>query len=92
MFNPDVFALGVAVGVLGLVLLLSLVVSYAYDEPTLLLLAAYLVLMVVGLLVGQRLQLDAAGVPGLTLLVLSAVSRSRMRTARAWQHAQSPHG
>ena len=74
MFNPDVFALGVAVGVLGLVLLLSLVVSYAYDEPTLLLLAAYLVLMVVGLLVGQRLQLDAATLQNLLLVTGSALS------------------
>ena len=55
-FNPDVFALGIAVGVLGLVLLLSLVVSYAYDESTLLFLAGYLVSMVAILLVGQRMQ------------------------------------
>ena len=46
---PDqgVFALGVAVGVLGLVLALSLIVAYAYEEPTLLALAGYLALMVV---------------------------------------------
>jgi GGDEF domain-containing protein len=45
---PDqgIFALGVAVGVLGLVLALSLIVSYAYDEPTLLALAGYLATMV----------------------------------------------
>ena len=55
-FDPDVFALGVAVGVLGLVLLLSLVVSYAYDESTLLFLAGYLAVTVVLLAVSQRLQ------------------------------------
>ena len=40
------FALGVAVGVLGLVLALSLIVAYAYEERTLLALAGYLALMV----------------------------------------------
>ena len=61
-FNPDVFALGIAVGVLGLVFLLSLVVSYAYNEPALLLLAVYLTLMVMILMGGQRTQIDAAWV------------------------------
>ena len=55
VFDSDVFALGIAVGVLGLVLLLSLVVSHAYDEPTLLFLAGYLVLTVAFLLAGRRL-------------------------------------
>lgn len=55
LFNPGVFALGIAVGVLGLVLLLSLIVGYAYGERTLLGLAAYLCLMVVATLLGQRL-------------------------------------
>ncbi len=54
VFNLDVFALGIAVGVLGLVLLLSVLVAYAYDEPTLWVLAAYLGLMVGGLVAGQR--------------------------------------
>lgn len=45
VFNPDVFALGLAAGVLGLVLVLSLIVSFAYDEHTLLLLAGYLLIM-----------------------------------------------
>ena len=57
VFNPDTFVLGLAVGVLGLVLLLSLVVSYAYDEGTLLFLAAYLAVQVIFLLVGERLQM-----------------------------------
>ena len=59
VFNPDFFALGVTVGVLGLVLLLSLVVSYAYDEASLLFLAGYLGLAVVFLLAGKRLQLGS---------------------------------
>ena len=44
--DQGVFALGVAVGVLGLVLALSLIVAYAYEEPTLLALAGYLSAMV----------------------------------------------
>ncbi len=55
--NPDGFALGLAVGVLGLVLMLSVIVAYAYDEPTLLFLAAYLSVVVVFLLAGERLQM-----------------------------------
>lgn len=45
-FDQGLFALGVAVGVLGLVLALSLIVSYAYEERTLLALAGYMALMV----------------------------------------------
>jgi len=44
--DQGLFALGIAVGVLGLVLALSLIVSYAYEERTLLALAGYLALMV----------------------------------------------
>ena len=69
VLNPDVFALGIAVGVLGLVLLLSLVISYAYDEPTLLFLAAYLALMVAGLMAGQSWRLHAVLVQSLLLVV-----------------------
>ena len=68
VFNPNFFALGIAVGVLGLVLLLSLVVSYAYDEPTLLLLAVYLTLIVTGLVVGERWQMATAMVQSLLLV------------------------
>ena len=68
VINPDVFALGIAVGVLGLVLMLSLVVAYAYDEATLLFLAAYLALMVVGLVGGQRMKLDGVWVQSLLLV------------------------
>lgn len=58
VLDPDVFALGVAVGVLGLVLLLSLLVALSYKEQTLLGLAAYLVLMLGFVLAGARLQMD----------------------------------
>ncbi len=68
VFDPDVFTLGISVGVLGLVLLLSLVVAYAYDERTLLFLAAYLVLIVVGLLVGQRWYSGASWMQSLLLV------------------------
>ncbi|MEO6016968.1 MAG: hypothetical protein ABIP46_06910, partial [Polaromonas sp.] len=68
VFSPGVFALGVAVGVLGLVLLLSLIVAYAYDERTLLGLAAYLSLMVAATLAGQRLQVNDELVQNLLLV------------------------
>ena len=68
VFNPDTFVLGLAVGVLGLVLLLSLVVSYAYDEPTLLFLASYLAVMVVVLLAGERLQMGTELIQSLLLI------------------------
>ena len=73
VFNPDTFVLGVAVGVLGLVLLLSLVISYAYDEPTLLFLASYLAVMVVALLAGQRLQMGTELIQSLLLVTGSAI-------------------
>ena len=56
VFNPDVFVLGLAVGVLGLVLLLSAIVGFAYEDRTLLMLPVYLSLMVALLFVGERLQ------------------------------------
>ena len=68
VFNPDTFVLGLAVGVLGLVLLFSLVVSYAYDEPTLLFLASYLAVMLVVLLVGERLQMGTDLIQSLLLV------------------------
>jgi diguanylate cyclase (GGDEF)-like protein len=60
VFDPGTFALGVAVGVLGLVLLLSLIIAFAYDERTLLALAAYVSLMVAAVISGQRFA-DGAG-------------------------------
>ena len=74
VFDQDVFALGIAVGVLGLVLMLSLVVAYAYDEATLLVLAAYLALMVIGLVAGQRMKLDGVWVQTLLLVAGPALT------------------
>lgn len=55
VLNPDIFALGMAVGVLGLVLLLSLIVAYAYEERTLLALAGYVALAVTAVLGGEQM-------------------------------------
>jgi GGDEF domain-containing protein len=55
VFNPDTFVLGIAVGVLGLVTLLSLIIAYAYDEPTLFALGGYLLLVNLALLAGHQL-------------------------------------
>lgn len=55
VFNPDTFVLGIAVGVLGLVLLLSLIIAYAYDEPTLFALGGYLLGVNLALLGGRQL-------------------------------------
>jgi len=54
VFNPDVFVLGVAAGVLGLVMLFSLIIAYAYDEPTLFALAAYVLLVALALVAGRQ--------------------------------------
>lgn len=54
VFNPDTFVLGIAVGVLGLVMLLSLIIAYAYDEPTLFALGGYLVVLNLVLLAGRH--------------------------------------
>lgn len=55
--NPGAMVLGVAMGILGLLLVLSLIVSYAYSETTLRVFAVYLLLMVAGTLIGQNLNL-----------------------------------
>lgn len=55
MLTPDAFVLGVAVGVLGLLLLFSLIIAYAYDEVTLLALGAYLLTVTVVLLASRQL-------------------------------------
>lgn len=68
LFNPGVFTLGIAVGVLGLVLLLSLIVAYAYDERTLLGLAAYMSLVVAAAWLGQRLRLGDELIQNLLLV------------------------
>ena len=68
-FYPGVFPLGIAAGVLGLVLIFSLIISYAYDERTLLALAGFMALMVVIPLVLQRLDVPA-GLVQQAMLVL----------------------
>ena len=76
VFNPDSFALGLAFGVLGLVLLLSLVVSYAYNERTLLFLAAYLSVAVALLLVNAYQLRGASLIPRLLLVLGPALVSS----------------
>ena len=68
VFNPELFALGLSVGVLGLILLLSLIIAYAYDERTLLGLAAYLSVMGALALTGDRMELGASLVEDLLLI------------------------
>ena len=69
VLDPDVFALGVAIGVLGLVLLLSLLVALTYNENTLLYLAGYLALMLVFVLAGSRLQMGQELIQQLLLVL-----------------------
>ena len=84
-FYPGLFSLGLAVGILGLVLLLSLVVSYAYDERTLLALAAYLALMVlipfalVRIGMAEKLVQQTALVMGPTVAVIAQMWLMRGR-------------
>ncbi|MGH8819834.1 MAG: GGDEF domain-containing protein, partial [Rhodoferax sp.] len=68
VFNPGLFALGVAVGGLGLVVLLSLIISYAYDERTLLVLGCYVLLMAAITLLGQRWIASVALIKNLLLI------------------------
>ena len=58
VLDPGVFALGVAVGVLTLVLVLSLLVGLTYHENALLFLSGYLALMLAVVLAGSRLEMD----------------------------------
>ena len=67
--NPNVFALGVAVGVLGLLLLLSLLVALTYQENTLLCLAGYLVLMMGLVLAGSLLAISQEMIQRLLLVI-----------------------
>ena len=69
VLDPDAFALGVAVGVLGLVLLLSLLVALTYDENTLLYLVGYLTLMMAFVLAGARLQMGQELIQQLLLVL-----------------------
>lgn len=69
LVGPDLFVLGIAAGVLGLVFLLSLIVARAYDEPTLFFLAAYVFFIVAALLAGERSQLAKDLVENLLLIL-----------------------
>jgi GGDEF domain-containing protein len=72
-FNPGLFTLGLAVGVLGLVLLFSLIIAYAYDERTLLALAAYMSVMVAIPMLLRRLDIPAGLVQQVMLVLGPAV-------------------
>lgn len=78
VLGSDFFVLGIAVGVLGLVLLLSLIIAYAYDEPTLFCLALYLVSMTILLLAGERWQL-AKGLTQSLLLILGSLTAAALQ-------------
>lgn len=86
-FYPGLFGLGIAVGVLGLVFLLSLIVSYAYNECTLLALAAYTALMVVLSFVllqtgvAERLVQQTVLVTGTTMALAAQIWLTQGRTA-----------
>ncbi len=85
-FYPGLFSLGLATGVLSLVLLLSLIISYAYEERTLLALAAYLALMVLMPVtlartgVGEHLVQQTVLVMGPTVAVIAQMWLMRGRT------------
>ncbi len=79
-FYPGVFPLGIAVGVLGLVLIFSLIIAYAYDERTLLALAGYMTLMVAIPLVFRRLDIPA----GLTQQVMLVLGPSVAAVSQMW--------
>ena len=68
VFSSELFILGVAAGVLGLVLLLSLIVANAYKEPTLLFLAGYLFCAAAVVWAASRLQLAQSFIESLLLL------------------------
>lgn len=77
------FALGIALGVLGLVLLLSLLVAYAYDEATLLFLAVYIAGGVAIIFSSDRLHVDMHLLQNLLLVIGPAmVSGLLMRMFR----------
>ena len=86
-FYPGLFGLGLAVGVLGLVFLLSLIVSYAYNECTLLALASYMALMVMVSFVllqtgvAERLVQQTVLVTGATMALTAQIWLMQGRTA-----------
>ena len=73
-FYPGVFPLGIAVGVLGLVLIFSLIIAYAYEERTLLALAGYMSLMVAVPMVLRRFEVPASLLQQVMLVTGSAAA------------------
>ncbi len=69
VFNPDIFVLGVAAGVLGLVMLFSLIIAYAYDESTLFALGGYIAAVAVGLAAGRQLGIPLEDVENAVLIL-----------------------
>ena len=69
VFSPDLFVLGVAVGVLGLVLLFSLIIAYAYDEPTLFALGGYLLVVTLALMAGRQMAWPVDAVESAVLIL-----------------------
>ncbi|MDP1739951.1 MAG: diguanylate cyclase [Polaromonas sp.] len=69
VFSPEVFVLGVAAGVLGLVLLFSLIIAYAYDEPTLFALGGYLLVVMLILVAGRQMLWPADAVESVLLIL-----------------------
>ena len=92
-FYPGLFGLGLAVGVLGLVFLLSLIVSYAYNECTLLALASYMALMVMVSFVllqtgvAERLVQQTVLVTGATMALTAQIWLMQGRTAETVSRA-----
>lgn len=92
-FYPGLFGLGLAVGVLGLVFLLSLIVSYAYNECTLLALATYMALMVMVSFVllqtgvAERLVQQTVLVTGATMALTAQIWLMQGRTAETVSRA-----
>ena len=92
-FYPGLFGLGLAVGVLGLVFLLSLIVSYAYSECTLLALASYMALMVMVSFVllqtgvAERLVQQTVLVTGATMALTAQIWLMQGRTAETVSRA-----
>jgi GGDEF domain-containing protein len=79
VFQPDVFGLGIAVGVLGLVTLFSLIIAYAYDEATLFVLGGYLVAVDLALLAGWQLGWPAHALES-ALLILGPTLMAGLHT------------
>ena len=73
VFGSGDFSLGVALGVLGLIVLLSALVAYAYNEGMLLFLVVYIAVSVLIIISFDRLQLATPLVQRLLLVIGPAV-------------------